>query len=100
MINSYVLHAHFLYENTWQLWHCGRKDAFSLKKMGGAIARNGTFDYLYRVLPMGGVIAMVRANHRDGVYVLSRWFTSVIAMTRRIGTIGFTGKDWRRPGVG
>ena len=49
----------------WQKWHCGRM-CLSLKKKGGAIAQKGTFHYLYRVLPIGRVIAIVRTNHRDG----------------------------------
>ena len=56
----------------WQKWHCGRMHALFLKKMGGAIAQKGTFHYLYRVLPIGRVIAMVRANYRGGVFESSR----------------------------
>ena len=48
--------------------------------MGGAVAQKGTFHYLYRVLPIGRVIAMVRANHRGGVFESSRWSVGVIAM--------------------
>ena len=74
----------------WQKWHCGRKDVFLLRKMGSAIARIGTFHYLYRVLPIGRVIAMVRVCHRDGVSEPSRWCISVIAMIRKVGIIVFT----------
>jgi hypothetical protein len=52
----------------------------SLKKKGGAIAHKGTFHYLYRVLSIGRVIAMVHVSHRGGVFESSRWGVSVIAM--------------------
>ena len=51
--------------------------------MGGAIAKKGTFHYLYRVLPIGRVIAMVHANHRGGVFESSRWCIWIIAMEHR-----------------
>ena len=63
----------------WQKWHCGRM-CLSLKKLGGAIAQKGTFHYLYRVLPIGRVIAMVHVSHRGGVFESSRWSVGVIAM--------------------
>ena len=69
-----------LYENSWQLWHFGRMFAFSLKKKGGAIARNGAFHYLYRVLPIGRAIAMACVNLRGGALASLRWCVSVIAM--------------------
>ena len=56
--------------------------------MGGAIAQKGTFHYLYRVLPIGRVIAMVCMNLRDDVYESSRGGDGVIAMKWRGGTVG------------
>jgi len=48
--------------------------------MGGAIAQNGTFYYLYSVLPLGRVIAMVYVSHRGDVIESLRWRVGVIAM--------------------
>ena len=65
---------------------CGRSGivaeerCFLLKKKGGAIAQKGTFHYLYRVLSIGRVIAMVHVSHRGGVFESSRWSVGVIAM--------------------
>jgi hypothetical protein len=66
---------------------------FLLKKMGGAIAQKGTFYYLYRVLPIGRVIAMVHVSHRGSVFESSRWCDDVIAMEWRGGAVGFTKRD-------
>ena len=33
-LNNYFLNTYFLYENTWQKWHCGRMCALALKKNG------------------------------------------------------------------
>ena len=65
------------------------------RKMGGAIAQNGTFYYLYSVLPIGRVIAMVHVSHRGDVIESLRWRVGVIAMKQWFGTAGFTKRDRR-----
>ena len=84
---NYFFNTHFLYENMWQKWHCGRM-CLSLKNNGRYYCIEWNFSLSLQSITN-------RSCHRDSACESSRWSVGVIAMEWRGRTVGFTKRDWR-----